>query len=416
MDTCPKTSVKLDENGDIAGTVAVFGLNQVVRAPVDNELRRATVITRRLGPTISNDLNFWVQRKQQELVEYGGHSNTHVLFLTQGLGEGADNALSVKVSRFVPKEGDRTTYFWTDPSGQPRTMELPPYFISDIEAARQSIRELLYNVRSPYIETLLTDANPVVRETIQAALVWTAFGQDTLISDALDIWVAARFIENQWRVFCGGVNIGLNPPNEPGNPWNGITPITPIMDTQLDHLVICELLIPRTKQFLEKLKAKIDEMKRENWLEIFLSIFIVMSNFGLIIKDLIANATWKGLKPGSRGGTLTQGYMHACKTMLAYFHHACSGAVPFSLSFDELKDVETRDNGMTPDQIKYIKYIQEEIVSQKLKLSNWKDISMYDDENYWCYQMLSQDWKGDIPHAGEIDDFREEDLLSSSTI
>lgn len=40
---------------------------------------------------------------------------------------------------------------------------------------------------------------------------------------------------------------------------------------------------------------------------------------------------------------------------------------------------------------------------------------MYEDELYWCYQLLVPDWRGDIPYtAGEIDDFREEDLLSSS--
>ncbi|KAI0597494.1 hypothetical protein F4775DRAFT_256701 [Biscogniauxia sp. FL1348] len=368
----------------------------------------------RKGPTISNDLDSWVQRKQQQLLGYGSYAATHVIFLTQGFGEAKENALSVKVSLFEPGEGDRTDYFWTDPYGQPRRMRMPPYFISDMEAASQSIRELLHSARSVYIETLLSDANPLVRETIQAALIHNTFGQSTLISDALELWVAARFIENQWRVFCGGVMIGLNPVNEPGNPWNGVTPITPIMDTQLDYLVIRDLLVPLSHQFLEKLKAKIDAMRRENWLEIYFAIFIVMSNFGLVIKDLIANATWKGLKPGSRGGTLTQGYMHACKTLLAYFHHACSGSVPLSLNFEALGDNENGDSGMTPDQIKYIQGIQEEMDRQKSTISNWKHISMYNDENYWCYQMLCQDWRGDIPHAGDIDDFREEDLLSSS--
>lgn len=39
---------------------------------------------------------------------------------------------------------------------------------------------------------------------------------------------------------------------------------------------------------------------------------------------------------------------------------------------------------------------------------------MYDDEMYWCYQMLAREWRGDIPYAGEVDDFTEEDFLSSS--
>lgn len=39
---------------------------------------------------------------------------------------------------------------------------------------------------------------------------------------------------------------------------------------------------------------------------------------------------------------------------------------------------------------------------------------MYEDDGYWCYQMLFKDWRGDIPHAGDIDDFTENDFLSSS--
>lgn len=68
------------------------------------------------------------------------------------------------------------------------------------------------------------------------------------------------------------------------------------MDTQLDDLVIRDLLVPLTNRFLARLKAKVDEGKKENWLEIYLAMFIMMSNTGWIVKDMIAMTTWKGLK------------------------------------------------------------------------------------------------------------------------
>lgn len=116
-------------------------------------------------------------RGKQGQLQLRNSSTTQTLFLTQGFGEGLDNALAITVSRFEPQPGDRTTYYWTDSSGNPRSMEMPPYFISDVEAARRDIRRFHHNARSAYFETLLEDANPIVRQTFQAALVYNAFGQ-----------------------------------------------------------------------------------------------------------------------------------------------------------------------------------------------------------------------------------------------
>ena len=90
--------------------------------------------------------------------------------------------------------------------------------------------------------------------------------------------------------------LGFEPPSEPGCPWNGIIPVTPVMDTQIDDLIIRGQLIPLTHRFLKGLKNKIDERKRENWLEIYLSIFIMMSNVEWILKDVVEYTNRHGMK------------------------------------------------------------------------------------------------------------------------
>jgi hypothetical protein len=45
----PKVLIQTDGSGKVAGTMSVFGLNQRVRAPVSEESRLATAITRRIG-------------------------------------------------------------------------------------------------------------------------------------------------------------------------------------------------------------------------------------------------------------------------------------------------------------------------------------------------------------------------------
>ncbi|KAH8768532.1 hypothetical protein BGZ57DRAFT_766227 [Hyaloscypha finlandica] len=368
----------------------------------------------RKGSTLNNNLELWVRRKL-ELQKYKtrGENTPHILFLTQDKGEGFDNALSVTVSLFEPGPEDKIGYAWEDSTGQRHTMDMPPYFISDIEAARRNIKEFIYLARPGYIEALLTDSNPIVCRTFQAALAYTAFGQSHLISDALYCWVATRFIEGPWRIFCGGAMIGLEPSSEPGNPFNGIIPVTPAMDTQLDDIFLRDLLIPLEKRLLKGLNDKINEQKRENWLEIYLTIFIMMSNMGWVMKDILAWTKRYGLKPGARGGTLTQGFIHTCKTMLAHFHFACNGSMPLLIPPSELGGNGSINNGMTHDQIEYLRSIQQEISRQESKVAKWKELSMYDDEMYWCYQMLYKDWRGDIPYIGEMDDFRDEDFLKT---
>jgi len=369
----------------------------------------------RLGTTKYDTLGNWVRGKQ-ELLRYSAYDTTQHLFLTQGFGEDTSNALCLKVARFdaVGPE-DRTSYFWTDKQGRLRRHEMPPYFVSDLDYARTSILTFLRDARDVYIDKILGNRDPLIRRTFDVARSFSADGKSPLISDALDVWVSARFIEDYWKIICGGLQIGATMTNEPGHPYHGFIPVTPIMDTQIDDLVIRVLIKPRLDGFLAKLKNKLDEKKRENWLEVFLAAFIIMSNIGFVIKDMVVMTTSKGLKPGNRGGVLTQGYIHACKTILAHFHFACAGSVPLTMDFDEMSGSDKAYHGMTPDQLEYLKFLREEIVRQETKLARWRELSMYEDDAYWVYQLLRQDWSGDFKHPGEIDDFTEDDFLSSSS-
>ena len=68
---------------------------------------------------------------------------------------------------------------------------------------------------------------------------------------------------------------------------------------------------------------------------------------------------------------------------------------------------------MTLEQLTYLQGLQEEVTRQKAKLEDLKDLPMYKTEMYWCFQTLAKDWRADMPHAGPIDDFTEEDFLTS---
>jgi hypothetical protein len=70
------------------------------------------------------------------------------------------------------------------------------------------------------------------------------------------------------------------------------------MDTQLDHLVIRTQLIPLSEKCLGGLKKKIENRRRENWLEIYLTMFILLCNVEWCIRDILEYTTAKGRRVG----------------------------------------------------------------------------------------------------------------------
>lgn len=44
-------------------------------------------------------------------------------------------------------------------------------------------------------------------------------------------------------------------------------------------------------------------------------------------------------------------------------------------------------------------------------------MSLYENDGiYWIFQLLTENWRGDVPYlGGEIDDYGEYDFISSST-
>ena len=57
--------------------------------------------------------------------------------------------------------------------------------------------------------------------------------------------------------------------------------------------------------------------------------------------------------------------------------------------------------------------MKEELRRQGKQIAGWKSESMYTTPMYWCLQMLDRNWKPDVQHPDPIDDFTEEDFLTS---
>ncbi|KAF2746992.1 hypothetical protein M011DRAFT_403650 [Sporormia fimetaria CBS 119925] len=357
----------------------------------------------RLGSTLNDDLAAWIARKQALEVQASEQQiirAPRTILLTQDLGA----LLVVEVTEYVPEEGDPLSYDWTDTEGNPRKLKMPPYCISNTSQAMSNMVDYINLSGHAYIEQLLAGANSITQKTFQAALNYVTFNQGSMVSDALKLWSATRLTERTWRI-CNSHVLGLEPSTEPDNPWCGIVPVTPIMDTQLDELAIRTLLLPLSERVLKGLKAKIEENRKADWYEIYLTVFILLSDIEYILSDVVEYAARHGLQVLS----LSAGYMHACKTLLAYFHFVCQGSKPFQTGWSS----PGASNGFTSAELAYIHDLQEELTRQEQTLRDLQYKPMYGKELYWCFQALSASWRADQPHMGPVYGFTEEDFLTS---
>jgi hypothetical protein len=266
-----------------------------------------------LGSTANKDLQIWLDKKNLfkdiKLLDNGEiiYDPPRKIHLTQNVGA----TLEVTLSKFVPSPDDVVSYPWKDSSGQDHLLEMPPYYISDMEEAKRNILQYLRKTTQSYLKSLLSGANPIIHETFKQACrfvrdekVRFSFHlhasrtdnchQSALIFTALQFWVGTRLTEIVWKV-CDGDDIGLTPPDDPESPWYNTLPVTPVMDTQLDELAIGDVLIPLRDKLLKQLNEKILERKKENFFEIYLATFIAMNNFEFIFSDVIDYTTRHGM-------------------------------------------------------------------------------------------------------------------------
>lgn len=112
----------------------------------------------------------------------------------------------------------------------------------------------------------------------------------------LRFWVAARCIEGTFRLH-GSDTLG-NPVGD-----DGLASVTGVLDHQLAAIMVKFVLEPLRYRILDQLKKLMEEKKKENWFKVFLSSFILLNHFELLMSQQQARAI--ELRSKVRGSTDT---------------------------------------------------------------------------------------------------------------
>ncbi|KAI5793689.1 hypothetical protein DFH27DRAFT_526931 [Peziza echinospora] len=346
--------------------------------------------------------------------------------MTQDMGK----ILELRCKEYIPLEGDKQQYSWPDPiTGQNKTLRTPPFAIADVEHAQATIEKYIDQNLETYLEGLLDSENTIIWESFRIALSMAGpvnMNGSVMLRRALKLWVGSRLIEQPWRI-CGQETLGMNVCTDPTSPYHGRIPVTPIMDFQLDNITIHYLLMPWKAKLLKELQKKILGNRKEDWLEIHLTMFVLLNN----VERQVKHDNWFARRYGMKNRFSNYGLIDAifagAKILLAHFHHVNKGHMPFSLTWEgnqgygspssssgserssasptisyNRSGIPTSDastsppkspiQSLSPDQIKYMLSVTTAARAQEPKLRSIQENRMYEEPMFWCSQLFLPGW------------------------
>lgn len=216
-----------------------------------------------------------------------------------------------------------------------------------------------------------------------------------MLSRALDLWSATRMVEKMWRI-TGEDTLGMNVVSDPEAPHFDIIPVTPIMDTQLDQIVIQYILEPLRQSILDELDTKVRQHKPKDFFETYLTFFILLCS---IERNTIAQMAFaKRYRVGRKFSNprLLESYFHAARILLSRFHFVCQG--PAAIESDWTRPEVASFANLDKQQVKFMEETKALIAKQGNTLSLLQEKKEYERPLYWCHQLFFPNWY----HGGPI--------------
>jgi hypothetical protein len=173
--------------------------------------------------------------------------------------------LGLCMKQYDPLPDDQDSYSWVDDITQrPSELRLPRYAVADIDGAQEAIERYVKNNMERYIEKKIGWHDTIPWTTFQLALKMSQTEGSTLLRNALRLWTASRIIEAPWQIAAGAETLGMAVVMDPHSPYFNKTPVTPVMDFQIDNITIHHILLPLRKRTLQDLQRKVlDNKKKE---------------------------------------------------------------------------------------------------------------------------------------------------------
>ncbi|PVH98876.1 hypothetical protein DM02DRAFT_656926 [Periconia macrospinosa] len=197
--------------------------------------------------------------------------------------------ISLKCSHFEPEDSDIVHRKWGNQPQQIR--EIPSYCAVDVTEIFSQLEELIQGYTQYYYRQM--NINPwkvpgiepstipnIVTSTFKIALKYQE--RSRIVRDAVRIWIGSRLCAAK-RTLLSEESLGMSVINVEDAPDFGHIPIPPMLDYQLDTIMI-QWMESGMKQMLKQLWSILLKRHKKDWFEVYLSIFILIHNLEVVFE------------------------------------------------------------------------------------------------------------------------------------
>lgn len=301
-----------------------------------------------------------------------------------------------QVREFIPTAGDILVDEVTDPvEGTVTKVPLPRFAVADMKATAENMRGFVDgNVHNFIIAMVGRDE--LLWETYLMAFRQVGLArtkqEQTLLSNTFRLWVVCRMTSSPVYI-CGEDKLGGTP-----HPLYDNRVMMPLLMTaQFECINYTTFLRPWSRAVLKQLNDLVLAKKREYWLTIYLTMFVLLHSCAMITKRDEETARQFRI-PGKYANPASIREHHCgAQTMLAHFHYINRGVVPFSLPLhtkDGRSDLAKAAN-LTEEQVSFVR-MTAEMVKDSARQSTMRTVREQEDvghDLYWVSMLYDQEWR-----------------------
>ncbi|KAK3398307.1 hypothetical protein B0T20DRAFT_352825 [Sordaria brevicollis] len=267
-------------------------------------------------------------------------------------------------------------------------IRMPHYCLTHYDKVHGNILEYINLSKTAYLHTL-KDQGGLTWEIVSMAMKYAETKKGSLVDTALDLWVICRMIEDPWELLEGN-ELGVSRVNLPGTKFHGKIPVPPMMDTQLDQVIIQFVLNHLRGKLIGLFEKNISPAKPETWFETFLASFIMLTHIERLAAHSVRHAETHTMPTKYSNTKFLEMTFGTAKIILSRFHYACNGSVPLRLNWKGSGVSSMAKIG--PEEVEFMQRIQKAFKQREHEFRALSSQHAYETHGHWYHQLFIEDW------------------------